>query len=531
MKNFSLPQQPYVQWILAACLALFAGWVYRDVPSQRLTRLDDSIFIEENYAINKDKSAYSKALTLGVFREKGDSYYRPLLLWSFAADARSHQLKLEGYLRTNIRLHLVCCVLLFVALCSLGLPTWSAWVLGLLYAVHPALSQAVAWIPGRNDTLLGVATFSGLLALVQYWRQGKWVMLLLWGVCGLAAMLTKETGVLVMPATVVLVWAFKGFPQSYRNWLALGLVWFAALGLWAWGRHEAQTTGAGLDLANLWVLFCERTPILLQYLGKTFLPLNLSVFPMQADTEWQWGIIALGFLGFLIWWTPAQDRLRWVGGLAFWLLLLLPAMVVPRGLNDQVFEHRLYVPTLGLWAALGSSNLFRPQFPKVWGTVIACLALLWFLQINVKRKGIFADELAFWKDAVDHSPSSAYAHVMYAIRCNTVEGLPRPGLEEARKYVNKAYAIDSNEKYVNHYMGLLAMEDGKFQEANRFFEREISITRLSDSYFNRARALFELGDKRGSARSLEEYLRLKPGDPMATNNLNLLYQELGNTSP
>jgi len=211
--------------------------------------------------------------------------------------------------------------------------------------------------------------------------------------------------------------------------------------------------------------------------------------------------------------------------------LLLPAMVVPRGLNDQVFEHRLYVPTLGLWAALGSSNLFRTQFPKGWRVVLACLALLWFLQINVKRKGIFADELAFWKDAVDHSPSSAYAHVMYAIRCNTVEGLPRPGLEEARKYVSKAYAIDSNEKYVNHYMGLLAMEDGKFQEANRFFEREISITGLSDSYFNRARALFELGNKRGSARSLEEYLRLKPGDPMATNNLNLLYQELGNTSP
>ncbi len=90
------------------------------------------------------------------------------------------------------------------------------------------------------------------------------------------------------------------------------------------------------------------------------------------------------------------------------------------------------------------------------------------LQINVSRKAIFADELAFWKDAVDHSPSSAYAHVMYAIRCNTVEGLPRPGLAAARKYIHKAYAIDSKEKYVNHYMGLLALEDGKFKEANRF---------------------------------------------------------------
>lgn len=104
---------------MVGLLALFAGWVYRDVPSQRLTRLDDSIFIEENYSFNRDKSAYSKALTRGVFREKGDSYYRPLLLWSFVADARMHQLKLEGYLQTNVRLHLF---FLCFAFCSFMLP-------------------------------------------------------------------------------------------------------------------------------------------------------------------------------------------------------------------------------------------------------------------------------------------------------------------------------------------------------------------------------------------------------------------------
>jgi tetratricopeptide (TPR) repeat protein len=252
---------------------------------------------------------------------------------------------------------------------------------------------------------------------------------------------------------------------------------------------------------------------------------------MQADTEWHWGAIALGTVGLLIWWTPAQDRLKWAGGMAFWFLLLLPAMAVPKGLNDQVFEHRLYVPSLGLMAAAGSSGLLRYRYPGYSGAGIVglVLALLW--QINVSRKAVFADELAFWKDAVDHSPSSAYAHVMYAIRCNTVEGLPRPGLQEARKYVDKAYAIDSNEKYVNHYKGLLALDDGKFKEADRFFMREITITALPDSYFNRARALFELGDKKGSARCLEEYLRFKPGDPMATNNLNLLYRELGLPQP
>lgn len=531
MNTLSLLSKPIGQWILAGILALFAGWVYREVPKQRLTRLDDSIFIEENYPINRDKSAYSKALTRGVFREKGDNYYRPLLLWSFAADAGMHQLKLEGYLQTNVRLHLISCVLLFLALCSLGLPPLSAWILGLIFAVHPALSQTVAWIPGRNDSLLALATFSGLIALVKYWGKGQWPWLLLWGLCGLAAILTKETGVVVMPAMVGLVWAFRGLPQSSKAWIALGLVWCMVIGIWVWGRSEAETVGTGLNPSNLFVLFWERTPILLQYLGKTFLPLNLSVFPMQADTDWHWGAVALGMLGFLVCWTPAQDRLKWVGGLAFWFLLLLPAMVVPKGLNDQVFEHRLYVPTLGLWAAVGSSNLFRYKLSGYFRVALTCLVLACFLQINVSRRAIFADELAFWKDAVDHSPSSAYAHVMYAIRCNTVEGLPKPGLEEARKYINKAYAIDSNEKYVNHYMGLLALEDGKIQEAARFFEREIFVTALADSYFHRANALFKLGDKRGSARSLEEFLRLKPGDPTATNNLTLLYRELGITQP
>lgn len=531
MQLHSFPNKPYAPWILGGILWIFAAWVYRDVPEQRLTRLDDSIFIEENYPKNRDDAAYSKALTRGVFREKGDNYYRPLLLWSFAADAGMHKLKLKGYLQTNVRLHLVSCLLMFLALISLGVSRMNSWILGLIFAVHPAWSQAVAWIPGRNDTLLAVATFSGLIALVKYWKNGAWPWVVLWALCGLAAMLTKETGIIVMPALIGLVWTFLGRPKVLRSWIVLTVVWGLCLGLWAWGRSMAETAGTGLGLADVLALFVERTPILLHYLGKTFLPLNLSVFPMQADTDWYWGAVALGIMGWLIGWTPAQDRLKLAGGLGFWFLLILPAMVVPKGLNDQVFEHRLYVPTLGLFAAVGRSGLFTKKLPDYLGVVLVALVIGLFLQINVRRKAVFADELAFWKDAVDHSPSSAYAHVMYAIRCNTVEGLPRPGLGEARKYVNIAYSLDSNEKYVNHYMGLLALEDGRFQDAERYLAREIRITALPDSYFNRARALFELGDKKGSAACLQEFLRLKPGDPVATNNLNLLYRELGINQP
>lgn len=525
-----LVQGPSARWILGGVLAILAGWLYRDVPEQRLTRLDDSIFIEEQYAFNREDDSYAKALTRGVFVPKGDSYYRPLLIWSFVADAHQHQLRLKGYLKTNVLLHVLSCVLIFLALGSLGFGTGNAFALALVFVVHPALSQAVAWIPGRNDSLLAAGTFAALIGMERWLSTGRWGWLILQAVMGLATLLTKETGVVVLPALSVLVWACRGPLGTRFRWAALGIGWLMSLTLWYVGRAQAGTLSTGLEPSNLAALWVERLPMLVQYLGKMFLPFNLCVFPIQDDTTLQWGVLSLLGLGILLWFAPPSTRRAWTGGLLFWFLLLVPAMVVPKGLNDQVFEHRLYVPALGLLVAVGSTDLFLLKWTLPYRAALLGVVAFFYAQINLNHREVFRDELVFWKNAVDHAPSSAYAHVMYAIRCNTVQGLPRPGMEVARTYVNRAYALDSNEKYVNHYMGLVALEDKRYAEAERYFGREIRITALADSYFNRARAFFELGRKREAAGMLEAFLQLRPGDPSATNNLKLLYQELGDTA-
>ena len=58
-----------------------------------------------------------------------------------------------GYHATNVALHAVASVLVLALLRRLRSDGVSPSREALVFAVHPALAPAVAWIPGRNDTL------------------------------------------------------------------------------------------------------------------------------------------------------------------------------------------------------------------------------------------------------------------------------------------------------------------------------------------------------------------------------------------
>lgn len=515
---------------MALTLVIWAFWVYRSVPDQNLSRLDDSIFIEDFYDFNRSEGALAECLERGVFRPKGDNYYRPTLMMTFVMDAQWHRLRLDGYYRTNLGLHALAVLLLFGAMGALGFTPFQSWAWAMLFGVLPVLSQAVAWIPGRNDTLLGVAAFGVVLGMQRTLKTGQWYWWVFLGLTALTAVLTKETGLLVVPASACLILGRQRSGHVPLRWLGVVLLWIMTLALWWWGRTKAQTVNTGLDPSAMVSLFFYRLPMALQYLGKTFFPWNLSVFPVMEDTRWIGGSMAVLTMGLLLGFGGLKRiGWTWLGGLGFWFLLLLPALVVPRGLNDQAFEHRLYVPTLGIMVALASVPVRRIMKQKAVQALVLFLSLGVLYTINARHRSVFADERVFWRNAADNAPSSAYAQVMYAVRCLSGDEATQAGMGVARPYILKAYALDSNEKYVSHYRGLLALEEKQWAQASALFERELKRTGLVDSYFHNARARFELGDKRGAARMLTLYLEKKPGDPIATNNLRLLQAELAQT--
>src|SRR5579859_1970733 len=143
-------------------------------------------------------------------------YYRPLVTASFALDAHWPSTSPAAYHATNLLVH-ACASLLLLGLLRRFAMGAAARAGALLFAVHPALAAAVAWIPGRNDSLLTLFVLAAWQFLpVEGFGSSSGPPVRLRGrLLGLhlsffaAALLTKETA-LVAPA----VWAIHRVLQA-----------------------------------------------------------------------------------------------------------------------------------------------------------------------------------------------------------------------------------------------------------------------------------------------------------------------------
>jgi hypothetical protein len=154
-KGFTVPYP--LLWLCLAALAVYFQSFYFGV-----TELDDSIFIRDFHTYNEDLGNLVTSFQRGVFDALKDPYYRPLFLDSMILNYHMSGggENIASYHMVNVLLHIISVVLLFSLFKKLGIKELHAFLLALVFAVHPVLSQAVAWIPGRNDTLLAVFTLA-----------------------------------------------------------------------------------------------------------------------------------------------------------------------------------------------------------------------------------------------------------------------------------------------------------------------------------------------------------------------------------
>ena len=82
--------------------------------------------------------------------------YRPLTVATFRLNYMLHELEPLGYHLVNVLLHSAV-VYLYVLLCGVVFSeVWPALIAGLLFAVHPIHTEAVAGLVGRTELLAGI---------------------------------------------------------------------------------------------------------------------------------------------------------------------------------------------------------------------------------------------------------------------------------------------------------------------------------------------------------------------------------------
>ncbi|MBS1689886.1 MAG: hypothetical protein JSS96_14245, partial [Bacteroidetes bacterium] len=358
-------------------------------------------------------------------------------------------------------------------------------------------------------------TFSFLICSLNYSDDGKVKWLLLSFLWLLAAYFTKETAVFNAVIAFVLIvylrkhsWKEKRNLLQYAAWLIAFIVWYAV-------RATATLKGSYLSPGKMTADFIHRLPVVIQYLGKIFFPFNLSVFPMMEDTVYYYGIAALALLIGIIYFTKDKNWRAIITGLVLFLLFLLPALLVPNGLNDQVFEHRLYLPITGILFILAHTIVFKNNLqPKKLVSAAVLIALI-FGGINYIHQQAFKDPLTFWNKAVVSSPHSAYATMMLGER--EVDDTAK-----AYAHIKSAYAMDSTQKYINYYYGMMLQNNGNVLQSEPYFLAEKRISGYYECDFYLARVYVMKGNSKAAEQYLGYYLKNDPENPKANANLLIL---------
>lgn len=499
-------------------LALAVIVVYFSSFSFGLTELDDTIFIRDFHDFNENLQNLVGAFHRGLFDAVKDPYYRPLFMDSMILNYTwaDHGQNIASYHVANVLFHTCSVLLLYKLFIKLKVKELHAFILTLIFAVHPVLSQAVAWIPGRNDTMLAMFLLSFLLFTIDYSNSGKLKSLVAATIFLLLAFFTKETAVFAAPVAFVLLVLVLDKKWLDRNNIIQYVIWMACFAIWYMVRASA-TIQTNISPAQVLHDFVPRLPLIVQYLGKVFLPFNLSVFPIQEDTVYYYGVAAVAILAAIIFLNKNRNMKKVWGGIAVFILFLLPVLFVPSNLNEQTFEHRLYLPIIGILLLLPQTILLNNKLSSkqllAGGAIVACV----FAGINFAHQKNFESPIAFWTAAAETSPHSAYANMMLAARSDDAQ--------QSYALFRKAYKLNPKEKYLNFYYGVMLQKQDSVQQSEKYLLTEKNGSGYYECDFYLARVAMERKDFAGAINYLQTYLRTDSVNTIANNNLLLLYMD------
>jgi tetratricopeptide (TPR) repeat protein len=212
----------------------------------------------------------------------------------------------------------------------------------------------------------------------------------------------------------------------------------------------------------------------------------------------------------------------------FFITLSVESSIIP--IADVIFEHRLYLPSVGFFIAV-TAVLFtvweRLKGKAEWvdkvvaGGLIAVILLL--SGATYLRNNVWQSELSLWRDIVQKSPMKARANNGLGI------AYQREGrLNEAIENFARAVALDPSYDVAHNNLGVAYFKKNLLGPALEEINRAIALDpEMAMSYNNRGLVYAALGE---IDRAVEDYLvaiRLDPSYGEAYHNLGYAYHRKG----
>ena len=380
--------------------------------------------------------------------------YAPLTIGSFLVDHTLWGLWAGGYHLTNVLLHAINTLLVYVLIAQLSRSRFVGWTTAALFAVHPVQIETVAWISSRKGLLSAAFILASLICWLRPKRTPKQEAAGL--ALFVAALLSKAIAV-VVPAVVLLydlLIVRRSFAQALARQFVPGL-----LALWLlFTTMSAQTTVIGgvrghFELTKAHVLAVD-TVILWRYIGMLICPANLCVLydPPTSGIAVQIVISVIGWIAVAVAVFRCRERFPLIAlSAAAFITFLIPVLnLFP--ITTLMNDRYLYLPSIPVFALaaaglnqLGSmfnaasvSDAFSRRmglFRKAVLWLPAATGVVLYGQMTTQHLPVWRNGLALWQHSVQQSPQLTVVQIQLA---NTLHQVGQS--QEAVAVLEKALA-------------------------------------------------------------------------------------------
>ncbi len=422
-------------WLLG--LLLLTAWIYWPGLSGPVL-LDDAANLERVQALASSEGFAIDVLTDNTSGPLG----RPVSMASFMLDLYLLDGGVWGAKLTNLLVHLTTGMLvwlfsrqLLTALGSTHNREYALWIAA-LWLMAPLLVSTTLYMVQRMAQLSALFSLASLCAYLQWRSRGHAPLRSLWWpLCLLLAalaVLSKENGLLTIPLLVLVELAVlqprdrdRGAPVPVRM---LGMLHLVILGagvllvlVYLFLSSERLVASYWHRDFTLWERLLTQPRILWHYAGQLLWADSASLGLFHDGYPFSTGITTPGttlpaMVGLLLTGLAALAGLRYRAwrGLGFgWLFFLLGHSLEGSVFALELyFEHRNYLPAVGLFIALLSAfDTLAKRFPscRPWSGLVLAVMVLHAGMVTARESQIWSNGRVFHLVAESRFPNSVRA--------------------------------------------------------------------------------------------------------------------------
>jgi tetratricopeptide (TPR) repeat protein len=193
----------------------------------------------------------------------------------------------------------------------------------------------------------------------------------------------------------------------------------------------------------------------------------------------------------------------------FFLTLVVESSVIP--IVDVIYEHRAYLPGVGIFVAVATllglllQRIAPGASTRATGLVGIALALV-LGSLTMQRNAVWADPVSLWSDVVEKSPNKFRPHQ------NLGESLDAAGrLGAAEREFRRAVEIEPGSIVARTSLATILQKSGRPGEAEAEYREALRVeSEHLPALFNLAELLWSSGRRHEAASLYRRFLELGP---------------------